>query len=258
MKYILTFIILTFLSRESPYPCYSYKIEVFPRENEICINSMIILDGISGSQEVITTLNYETGIYFKTKGHKVKLIVEEECKGMFDQTQALLRPEEQLLKGKTYILQIDNLNEAEEKDLTRINPVTKQYDPIKWIVNREADTINPILNKQPQLKEQVVIRSYAGLDVWSIFKFECTDQSEILVETEMHDLTTNENHRYYLPLAKNSELYIGHNACNGAFTYLENHEYKIRFRLMDISGNKQENWTKWLSLKNPLNKIKNE
>jgi hypothetical protein len=255
MKFIILLFSLTFLLNEPPYPCHSYEIFVWPYyKNEISINSKFIINGLTDSQSTIKLLNKNYPIYLESKRQKVKLTVVEIHEGKYDITQAVLRPEEELIKGETYTLHIENLNKSEEECLTRWDSYTKTMKPKTWFVTIDKDTTEPIWDHKPRFKEQQINHFMAGIEVWSIFKFGVVEQTPMTVETELHDITTNEKVIQYVPLRENGELHVGHNACNGAFLYFHNHEYEIRFRMMDSSGNKDRNWTEWISLENPLNK----
>lgn len=61
---------------------------------------MIVLTGYARSQNIVISLNEEYLIYLESEGHRVKLNVRSTYKGLFELTQAIIEPDDQLIAGK--------------------------------------------------------------------------------------------------------------------------------------------------------------
>jgi hypothetical protein len=154
--------------------------------------------------------------------------------------------------GKEYELVIDSLP-AYESPMTRWDPITKTYQPIKWTVAQEADFISPNWNTRPiETKKSLV---YYGCGPATFVHFSCKvqDQSPILVKTSVTNITTKKVTSYYL-IPNDTTVWIGHGMCSGAFEFNQGDTYEISFDLMDACGN----FTMWTEKKIQFTKPTNQ
>ena len=54
---------------------------------------------------------------------------------------------------------------------------------------------------------------------------------------------------YYLT-SKDGKIAVGHGMCSGAFALSKNGKYKVRFDLLDASGNSFGKWSEWTKIDN--------
>ena len=230
--------------------CAWSGINAYPFSTYINQNNLIIIEGYGASQPIIDSLNIGYPVYLEADEHKVSLIIKEKYKGMFRLTQAILQPTERLKEGKTYVLKIDNLNE-EDHDLTKWNNELKKAEALQWTVKAGVDTECPIWKKNPKVIDTSVNWYGCGPATKVIFSSGIEDNSPTWVKTEMIDLKTNESNTYYLQVEEDGKIYVGHGMCSGAFEFESSNTYKVRFSLMDGSGNTDHKWTDWLTFDSP-------
>lgn len=120
----------------------AWRIDVWPRTNEISSNSLLIVEGYGSSQDVIRELNKKHKIYLKSETSKISLQVVNIYEGQYRLTQAVLRPISKLIPGTTYTLQIDSLDQYEKEDFYR--------DNFKWTVIDKLDNEIPTWNGTPK------------------------------------------------------------------------------------------------------------
>ena len=251
MKTTLLIILITFTSLPIFADCDGDGLWALPRSGSIKQNSKFVLTGYFRSQRIVTSLNKKYPIYLESDQHKVKLIVKNTYKGMFELTQAILYPEEKLIAGKTYVLKIDNLDQFENSLLFRRNAKIDQKEPIAWTIEEGTDNQNPLFLSPPELVDKRTIHYGCGPEVYADFKIKVTDESELLFQTEFVDIKSGNSTIYVLNLDDTETLSVGHGMCAGAFEYKENGQYKVRFLLMDICGNNNNEWTSWIKFDSP-------
>ncbi len=252
MKTLITIILCLFTSEIVFADCTSRGVWVFPQTETIKQNSWVILEGYAYSQKIITDLNSKYPIYLEAEGHKVKLLVKDTCKGMFELSQAILVPQEKLISGKKYQLKIDNLNEDDKELLTRWNSKTRESEAIIWEVTEGTDSNVPEFLSQPELIDKRTIHYGCGPAIYADFKLKIKDESITLFKTELVDLETGQSNTYYLYFDKPNVISVGHGMCSGAFDYQKGKKYRIRFRPMDICGNESKTWTNWVEFDSPF------
>jgi hypothetical protein len=252
MRILLIILITAFASGQVFADCSGDGLWVFPRTETIKQNSHIVLTGYFRSQKIITSLNKKYPIYLESEGHRVKLNIKNTYKGMFELTQAILEPDEKLIAGRTYQLKIDKLDEFESSLVSRWNSELGKNEPITWKVDGGTDTEIPKLLNQPELVDKRTIHYGCGPAIYADFKIQTKDESEVLVKTELVDLESGESTIYFLSFADTDTLSVGHGMCSGAFDYKANDKYKVRFSLMDICGNENNEWTAWIEFDSPF------
>lgn len=248
---LLATLVLLLYSKKTDFDCTSEAFSALPSGNEIPPNSQIILEGYMFSQSVIDSLNIKYPVYLTSSEETIPLKVEQKIKGMFSLTQVVLKPEQKLTPGKAYQLRIDGLNRYEQSLLKKWNYKTKKSEPMIWTVSEAEDHDAPVLLNQPRLVKKETIHYGCGPEVYAYFDLKARDNSEILIKTELVDLTSNTNNSYYLNYRNGNPLGVGHGMCSGEFTYEPDHKYKVRFSPMDISGNSDNQWTEWIEFDSP-------
>ncbi len=243
MKSLFASFLFLLISISVSASCLPYGVSAFPKSNEISQNSILMVEGYAWSQKIIVELNKKYPIFLQSDNHKVKLTVKETCEGQFSLTQAILIIEDELIVGKKYVLQVENLTK-EEREM-------HDFSAISWTVKNSVDTALPVWNKQPRHTENTFVMYGCGPDVYASFELEVADDSEVLVKTEVLDLKTNEKRIYYLQ-HYGGQLNIGHGMCAGAFNFGSDRNYKVRFDLVDASGNTLNKWTDWVQFESPF------
>lgn len=251
MRILITILLSLLITGKVLAECSSGGIKVFPSTKEIKQSSRIILEGYASSQKVIELLNKDYPVYLESGNHQIKLKVLSINKGMYSLTQAILEPREKLLPGKTYFLKVDKLDDYQQGFLKKWDSEKKSYEPVSWIVGDKIDTSAPKLLATPRLVDKKTLPYGCGPAVYANFKLEAEDESDILVKTELVNITTGQKNIYYLNLHISGTLNVGHGMCSGAFSFRPQNFYKIRFNLTDNCGNSDNLWTDWIEFESP-------
>jgi len=251
MKKLLILVFVSFFSFSLFADCGFGGIGVFPIGNEISKNSIIMIEGYAMSQKTIKNLQEGNQAYLKSGNHIVELKMIDIFIGEYRLTQAILKPEEELIVGKEYRLEIDSLS--------RFDHIYKRgaYNkPVSWKVKDEIDNEKPFWRSEmrPKFLNTSRIEYGCGPAVYAHFQVKINDTSETLVKTEVMDLKTEKSTIYYLT-SKDGKLDIGHGMCSGAFSLRKKGKYKVRFDLMDASGNSFGRWSEWTTFINSSTKM---
>lgn len=231
---IWSFLISCLSTLSTQAECAWSGLYIFPSTQEIKQNSIFVLEGYGGSQEVISSLNDKHAIYLIGRNKPVKLIVKEVCVGRFELTQALLVPERTLDAGVTYTLQIDDLDSYES--ISKFNQYSYDRAPITYTVVQGQDTEKPILSGKPQEVDKSFQLFGCGPSSWVEFSNPATDRSEMLVKTTLINRKTGHVVTYYIPI-EDGRIRVGHGMCSGAFTFYDGTAFEVDFVFMDSSGN---------------------
>lgn len=250
MKGITLFILLS-LSLFSFADCASSGITVYPQENDINHNTKIFLEGYYFSQETIRGLGETHEAWLVAGSEKVKLIVEERYEGMMYLTMAVMRPETSLKVGIRYTLKIEGLDDEIEHEPTRYNPKSKKWEAISWMVSPITDETAPVISKEPVYQSGDYTAFGCGPAISASFKTEVTDHSPLFALVELEEWTGGTVNTYLVPIGESGIISVGHGMCSGAFTYEPAGKYKVRFKVMDVSGNVSGDWSDWINFKNP-------
>jgi hypothetical protein len=229
--------------------CGGSNLSVFPEKREIKKTSLFLLEGYAGSQLTIESLNTKFPIYLKSGDEKISLMVIETNKGLFQLTQALLKPEKPLTPGKEYQLIIDSLPKHEHLD--RYNERTDEYEPIIYLALDEEDTAMPEWNTVVKEKGKSMQQYGCGPAVHVTFHFNASDESELWVKTILKSVETGRETTYIL-ISDKKDVSIGHEMCSGAFTFREGKDYQVQFSLLDSSGNVSDKVSDWIAFTRPV------
>lgn len=251
MKTALLSLLSLFFYIQTFADCSSSAIWASPSSSTLPQNQQIVLEGYGMSQRFIDSLNSIYFIYLSTDDEKVKIIVQETNKGMFGLTQAILKPKKPLTIGKTYTLVIDSLPEWAENTMKRYNNTTHDYEPITWTIVEAVESTPSTWLSPPKFKDKSCEHFGCGPAIYTNFSASVSSPNETLIKTQLVDLNTNDTSSYYLYINNNDEIKVGRNMCSGAFDYQSKHNYAVRFKLSNVYGKTNANWTEWIQFKSP-------
>ncbi|MFK7906952.1 MAG: hypothetical protein AB8B69_17595 [Chitinophagales bacterium] len=235
--------------------CSQDYISLFPKGETIEANGLIVIEANGMAQKVVNELTFLHPIYLQSSSHKVYLTLKESRTGQVDQTQVLLLPESALIAGEDYELKVDGL-EADEKRFFQREDEQGNSFFISWTVSSEEYNEPPVWKGLP--KFGMLMHDKQGeceRTVYATFGVEIEAPYEVLIKTEVFDIIANTNSVYYLQ-ANERGLWVGCEHRGGAFDLVENHNYKVRFDVLDAVGNATGDWTDWVSFQVPEYKQK--
>ncbi|MCU0433727.1 MAG: hypothetical protein MUC87_09770 [Bacteroidia bacterium] len=212
--------------------CSSRGLSVFPGSSTVCQNAVFMLEGYGESQAIVNNLNTQYPVYLKAGSKKVKLIVLEICEGEFWLTQAILKPESELEADVRYTLHIDSLPESENFG----HYSSGSYSPYTYMAVAKKDVEKPVLKSPPKEIRKTYMQYGCGPAVNVVFSMNTEDDSPVFVRTTVKNIQTGKSTVYYL-VAYDSELYVGHSMCSGAFKFSGGDTFEVTFSLMDACGN---------------------
>lgn len=239
MKKVLALFIGFLVTYSAFADCTFNGLYVYPGGKTIKQNSIFIITGYGASQEVILGLNKKHDVFLKSGDTKIKLLVTETHVGQFYLTQALLKPETELVPGQDYQILIDNLPEYEQ--LGNFNRSTRKTEPYSYQVLALKDIEKPQISTQPKLIRKTFVHYGCGPEVYAIFSKPVTDTPDLIVKTTLKDLISKKKTTFYINPVGN-EIMVGHDMCSGEFNLELGYNYEIEFSFMDSSGN-LTNWT---------------
>lgn len=242
-KTILIFLILT-IRLSANAMCSSPELHVWPTQQNISSNSIFVIEGYNQSQELIRQLNKKCKIYLIGNSERIPVKVLKIVAGQFRLTQAILKPESELVKGKTYELHIDSLELFDQKDA---------YKVMKWTVNLADDNENPIWNCEPSYQGQSYTRFGCGPVMFVHFCSSFTDKSPTLIYAKVFNKKNKTSSDYFLTHT-NQKISLGHGMCSGEFLFDQKSDYEVQFGLMDASGNQNFNLTEPKAFASPSEK----
>jgi hypothetical protein len=238
MKKVLALFIGFLVTYSAFADCTFNGLYVYPGGKTIKQNSIFIITGYGASQEVILGLNKKHDVFLKSGDTKIKLLVTETHVGQFYLTQALLKPETELVPGQDYQILIDNLPEYEQ--FGNFNSSTRKTEPYSYQVLALKDFEKPQISTRPKLIRKTFVEYGCGPEVYAIFSKPVTDTPDLIVKTTLKDLISKKKTTFYINPIGN-ELMVGHGMCAGEFNLEQGYNYEIEFSFMDSSGN-LTNW----------------
>jgi len=234
MKALITFFTALFFYSTALGDCADNILSAFPSGNTIKQNSIFVLNEYAWNAKIIKGLNQQYPIYLKCGDEKIKLIVKEIHVGQFNESQAIVFPEKQLVDGHEYTMCIDNLPEGEA--LKRFNEQTQVYEPIVYKVSHGKDILKPIIASSPELIDKTYKRFGCGPSAFAVFKYSVIDSSEIIVKVKLKNVKNGDEKIYYVE-ASEGNICVGYSMCSGAFHFDDGIYYNVTFSFMDASGN---------------------
>lgn len=252
MKSLFSLLLVLSLSGHAYSDCIGGYLNIFPKGQELKQNSWIVIEGDLDSKQILLGLNMIYPIYLESEGHRVNLLLKSAYNGMFGLTQAFLKPEKALHLGKTYELKIDHLSKEEREAFHRFDWETGKQISYTWKIVKGTDQAAPLFEKQPSSSGKFLEFYGCGPAVFAYFEMQTTDDSQVWVKTELVEISSKESNTYCVQPDAQGRVEIGHDMCLGAFKFKLDKTYKVRFQLMDICGNSNEEWTAWIEFESPL------
>ena len=252
MKKLALLLIGLVLGSLSFADCAASGIWVYPKTEVINKNSFIIAEGYAYDQETVRGIGANFTAQLVSKNHTIELEIIKTYEGMFQLTRVVLKPTSELLEGQTYQLEIVSADGSKDFSPTRYNNTSKKWDSVKWKVGSDSDKTKPKWISPPKHKDNSWVGFGCGPAINATFTAEVEDDSETFVEVEFKNVQLNEVHTYLVEL--NGDIFdLGHGMCSGAFRYSKENKdkYQARFKLYDICGNQDTNWTDWITFDNP-------
>ncbi len=253
MKKLILFFSFLIATTSILAQCGQNRISFFPKGEHITPYPILMISGNQMTQKVINELTYLRPVYLQSNQHKVALSIVEKCEGQADETQILLRPKSKLRIGQEYSLKVEGLEGKEQQLFERKDTKGNSFF-ISWTVTEKILegalnwTTPPRLMSVHYDKEEDCQSAAA----YALFKVNIPQPYETLVKTEVVDIQTGKTAVYYLQ-SESNQLIVGKEAFGGAFDFVENHEYKVRFDLLHINGLATGNWTYWTTFQSPYN-----
>lgn len=245
MKKIILLVFLTFGTQLTFAECTVGGIQFFPKQQEISINSMFMIQGYYLSQETIRDLKKMIVYLEDEEGEFVVLNLQELLEGQRALTQAIFKPSEALKPKTTYLLKYcDQIKNEEKESLPYGNK------RVSWITTDKEFIESLPPNLDIVFEETEVIYYGCGPSVNAIFTVRNKNTAVIWYKTEVVELATNKKTTFYIKDWKGT-IAVGHGMCGGAFAYNEEGAYKARFTPMNIDG-KSLATTDWKTFKSPF------
>lgn len=248
MKKLTLSLFLLFAANAVFASCMS-MMSFFPKQKEISLNSMFIIEGSFFLQETIESFK-ERKIYLESEnGELTELILQQILKGEADVTQALFKPSEELKPNTIYSLNYTNQTELEEKQMKRYNSSKKEWEKIYWKTTdkKSLPTLDP--NLSIIFRNTVFELFGCGPNSYAVFRVENKLENEVWYKTEVVEIATNKSTVYYIE-SKENRLEVGRDMCGGPFKYIGKGKYKVRFTPMNTDGEALKT-TGWTTFDNP-------
>lgn len=250
MKKIALILFLTFGVKSVSTECSMSGMQFYPKQKEISLNSMFIIQGYSFSQKTINSFKKRIVYLESENGELIKLNLQELLKGQMSLTQAIFKPSKELKPNTTYHLKYSKQTKNEEFEMMEYNRVKKEREKVYWKTTNKKSMITLNSNLKIEFEKTEVIHYGCGPSANAIFNVKNKSQSEIWYKTEVVNLKTNNKKVFYIK-EWNDKLNIGHGMCSGAFTYNNNGKYKVRFTPMNTDG-KSLKTTNWKTFESPF------
>lgn len=256
MKYLLLLLNLVVTLNVIIADC-GIGLRIYPEREIISPNTNFIIENHSYNpiSEILRELDKVYPIYLESENQKIRLIKKSILEDRMGFIQAIFYPECELIAGERYSLKIENV-ESRAKDFfenkTRYDFNKGKMNTAKnWLVSNKNDFEPPIVKQSPEYLENKINYYGCGTAINAIFECDINDESEILFLTEFHEIETGKVIRYFVK-PHEGKLYIGIGMCGGAFIYQREFNYKVRFKVFDINGNTDSDWTEEIVFENPF------
>jgi hypothetical protein len=231
MKQIALTLITTLLCQAAVAKCMNRGFDVFPKSSRISTNSLFVLEAFGASRFAVDSLELGYSVYLESSAGPIPLRVESKHYGQYGATQLVLKTCAPLVTNARYYLILKHPS-GELRAVMRIG----SDDPVEWVASNNDDTTAPVWESEPVAVGESVQLFGCGPSVFVNYLCGAYDESGVLVQTTVANASTGETLTYYLELKKGL-VAIGHNMCFGAFSFKEGHLYRVKFQLMDTSGN---------------------
>lgn len=249
MKNIVAFLFLFIGVGSVQADCAMSGMDFFPRQKEISLNPMFIVQGYSRSQKTIESFGSRKAYLKDAEGQITELQLVEVLKGRRGVSQALFKVSGTLLPDRRYTLHFEGETEAEAAEMQRNDPSTGKRERVYW----QTGTVNEQPAPDPATKITYVSNKWqvfgCGDAANAIFKSKAGGKNEIWYKAELVENKTGEKTVFYIP-SEEGKLRVGFDMCGGPFSYARKGTYKVRFTPTSIDG-KQGAITQWMTFKSP-------
>ncbi len=232
------------------FMCSNNGMQFYPKDKEISLNSIFIIQGYSKSQKTINSFK-NRAVYLQSKnGQLIELKLQDILTGQMGLTQALFKPSIELESNTTYYLKYSDQTESETKEMVIWNSEKKEKEKVYWKTTDKK--FATILNSNLKIEfEKTEVEFYGcGPSVNAIFNVKNKSVTKVWYKTEVINITTNKKTIYYIK-EWDKKLAVGHGMCAGAFTFYEKGKYKVRFTPMNTDGQTLKT-TEWTTFNSPL------
>ena len=220
--------------------CKPAGMSFYPKQKEVGLNSLFIIEGFGHSVTNIKNLKSRKIFLKSDKGELVELLLLEILHGARI-SQAVFKPKILLDKNTSYTLQYEN-ETAEETQKLKGWISKDRFEKFSWKTTKFAE---PALVSKIDIKYIGLhwSRSSAGITSYAKFKVENLPQTNNWIKAELVNLNSNESKQYYL-FERDSILKVGYFSCSGAFSFVPNAKYKVRFEFINAnaSSNHISDW----------------
>ncbi len=254
-KMLLVLLLVAFGIKSASAECASNGMQFFPKQKEISLNSMFIIQGYYYSEKTIHSFKNRTIYLESEKGELIELNLQKILKGQMSLTQAIFKPSQKLKRNTTYFLKYADQTENEIREMLRWNSKKEKREKVYWKTTNQ-ETVE-LLNSNLKINyENTSVMYYGcGPSANAIFNVKNKSESEVWYKTEVVNLSTNKKIVFHIT-EWNKKLNVGHGMCSGAFTFTKKGKYKVRFTPMNIDGNSLKT-TPWKTFDSPFLNDKN-
>ena len=224
---------------------------VWPSNEQISRTSIIILKGYSLTENVIERIHQDCKVFLSSDRHIVEVKKDTLIKGDLSISQLILKPQNLLIPGETYTLQIEGLEIEEKKLLSYYTDKEVLKHTVTWKVTENYNEPPIKFTEIPKFLEAEVMDYGISPAVNSTFEIKTNIEStQQLMLVERVNEKNQALDAFYMEL-RGTVIHIGHGICSGAFSYQKDTKYKVRFKLVSPMG-KESEFTEWVNLPNPF------
>ncbi len=229
------------------------KFIVYPACKSLTPDACILLEGHGVDRSMLEKLNQDHMIYLESENHRVGLMLKGMFEGLFNTTQALLKPVDQLHLGATYYLKVEHRGKGETEQIRKWNASTQIHEKICWTINDCKHKNRQSPTTDVKLGDAVLTWQGSGATVYAQFDVKIDSLESPYLMVELFDLNSNQRNKYILMNPGKESLRVGHEALHGPFIFKGKHYYEMRLRPLNKHGEANSNWSQWISFDNPLN-----
>lgn len=250
MKKVLVLLFFTLAVNFSYADCAMSGMEFFPKNRNISLNSLFIIQGYSMSEETVESFRERAVYLVSESGELVLLTLQEIFKGQMSLTQAIFKPVRELKPNTKYFLKYSNETKREIIEMQQWNSESKQREKVYWQTSalKSTDLISPSLKIDYEKSE--VFHYGCGPSSNAIFTVSNSNALEIWYKTEVIEIATNKKTTFYLTEWEN-KLNVGHGMCAGGFIFKDVGKYKVRFTPTNPDGESIKS-TEWKLFDSPF------
>lgn len=243
-KFIL-YILFSFYTFTSFAKCSEGGYDIFPNQNSIKLNSLIIINDQGSFSSILPQITKKYKAFLisgneKIIGNqKIELILVKINVG-YRKYQLILKPSKKLKPNKTYKLSVEGLDEFNKNRLIkRYNYNLKKFEDVQWVAENSIDEIEPMWLSKPAFNNKKAIEYGCGPEKFVNFKLDVSDNSSnCYFNVKLRNKITGLVSEFLIVDKQRRELKIGHGMCSGEFEFINDTDYEATIELYDICGNR--------------------